>query len=510
MAPSGKDAVQSAAQVWIPKSKQVEKRSKKLSQAKEELKALLQPGSPPAALSDAPRSKKQNNKAKPHVNRSLDEAHQGSKLLLNSEARGAKHASKPQAPGGTVQELQSGLNALLKTFKTQGNSQTTTRRINCSIKPAAVTSALKRVYGRDILLHVRQYELDTGNHLRREGRRGSRLISMAVTKTTENEQDEKASVQRSPEMRAEAPTFVPVDSHVLSSPMRAEAPTFTPDISPFPSPIQGLDGIQMESSNMAAVPFYPSPTTPADLSMPEFEVPLWPFSTTGLEATAWPSEPTGLESNALSASILASHPVAGVLGTHAKSMLDFEDQSTTVSSTSQSPLQHPIDPTITQLRDLQVRNQIEYYFSTENLSRDKYLRTLMDCDGWVPLQDILQFPRMKQLSDGNCHNVAAAVIQSAVVEVNWGPPPSIRLRVPQQRAMFPQLQQATSEVTSGSATNLNGISSISTPQDTLKQTPATETVEVGAGTSRRGRRRVRPSAAQRAAAKAESANRHNP
>jgi la-related protein 1 len=45
-------------------------------------------------------------------------------------------------------------------------------------------------------------------------------------------------------------------------------------------------------------------------------------------------------------------------------------------------------------RQARVRWQIEYYFSQGNLIRDKYLRCLMDADGWVPVVMLAAFPKV--------------------------------------------------------------------------------------------------------------------
>lgn len=44
-----------------------------------------------------------------------------------------------------------------------------------------------------------------------------------------------------------------------------------------------------------------------------------------------------------------------------------------------------------------VKYQIEYYFSTENLCKDMFLRKSMDSEGYVPLRTILNFNRMQAL-----------------------------------------------------------------------------------------------------------------
>lgn len=44
-----------------------------------------------------------------------------------------------------------------------------------------------------------------------------------------------------------------------------------------------------------------------------------------------------------------------------------------------------------------IRQQLEYYFSVENLCKDMYMRQQMDINGYVPLSTILKFKRMKLL-----------------------------------------------------------------------------------------------------------------
>lgn len=44
-----------------------------------------------------------------------------------------------------------------------------------------------------------------------------------------------------------------------------------------------------------------------------------------------------------------------------------------------------------------IRAQIEFYFSTPNLTRDKYLKSLMDSEGFVRIEQIMPFNRIKQL-----------------------------------------------------------------------------------------------------------------
>lgn len=59
-----------------------------------------------------------------------------------------------------------------------------------------------------------------------------------------------------------------------------------------------------------------------------------------------------------------------------------------------------------------LRNQIEYYFSIENLCKDMYLRQRMDSQGFVPLMFITAFKRMRELSPDT------ALIRSVCEESN--------------------------------------------------------------------------------------------
>ncbi|WOL10855.1 la-related protein 1B isoform X1 [Canna indica] len=61
-------------------------------------------------------------------------------------------------------------------------------------------------------------------------------------------------------------------------------------------------------------------------------------------------------------------------------------------------------------------NQIDYYFSNENLCRDVYLRQNMDEQGWVPISLIAGFNRVVQLTN-SIEFVLETVRLSNVVEV---------------------------------------------------------------------------------------------
>ncbi|MCD7451987.1 hypothetical protein HAX54_014597 [Datura stramonium] len=82
-------------------------------------------------------------------------------------------------------------------------------------------------------------------------------------------------------------------------------------------------------------------------------------------------------------------------------------------------------------------NQIDYYFSKENLVKDKFLRQKMDEHGWVPVTLIAGFNKVRELTD-NMQLILNVVRSSTVVEVQgeklrqrndwfrWLIPPSIQ------------------------------------------------------------------------------------
>ncbi|ACO61912.1 predicted protein, partial [Micromonas commoda] len=63
-----------------------------------------------------------------------------------------------------------------------------------------------------------------------------------------------------------------------------------------------------------------------------------------------------------------------------------------------------------------VRQQVEYYFSVENLCKDLFLRQRMDAEGWIPLPVIAGFNRIRMMTPEPAV-VLEAIQGSAVVEV---------------------------------------------------------------------------------------------
>lgn len=82
-------------------------------------------------------------------------------------------------------------------------------------------------------------------------------------------------------------------------------------------------------------------------------------------------------------------------------------------------------------------NQIDYYFSNENLIKDAFLRLNMDQNGWVPVSLIAGFKKVMQLTD-NIQLILEAVRSSTVVEaqgdkirrrnewIRWIMPPTVQ------------------------------------------------------------------------------------
>ncbi|PAA65539.1 hypothetical protein BOX15_Mlig006298g2 [Macrostomum lignano] len=66
----------------------------------------------------------------------------------------------------------------------------------------------------------------------------------------------------------------------------------------------------------------------------------------------------------------------------------------------------------------QIRKQIEFYFSDDNLNHDLFLRSIMDSEGYVSLQTLAGFNRVNYLSSGNIEDVAAAIDASHDLELS--------------------------------------------------------------------------------------------
>ncbi|PAA65974.1 hypothetical protein BOX15_Mlig034166g1, partial [Macrostomum lignano] len=66
----------------------------------------------------------------------------------------------------------------------------------------------------------------------------------------------------------------------------------------------------------------------------------------------------------------------------------------------------------------QIRRQIEFYFSDDNLNHDLFLRSIMDKEGFVCLQTLAGFNRVNYLCNGNPEDVLAALEKSDQLELS--------------------------------------------------------------------------------------------
>lgn len=97
-------------------------------------------------------------------------------------------------------------------------------------------------------------------------------------------------------------------------------------------------------------------------------------------------------------------------------------------------LEPPSDPTLY----IKIKNQIEYYFSYQNLVKDLHLRSKMDNYGWVAISIVADFNRVKNLTH-NVNLILDALLTSDDVEVKghrirkrydwkrWTLPPNFQL-----------------------------------------------------------------------------------
>ncbi|MED6193569.1 hypothetical protein PIB30_020713 [Stylosanthes scabra] len=112
-------------------------------------------------------------------------------------------------------------------------------------------------------------------------------------------------------------------------------------------------------------------------------------------------------------------------------------------------------------------NQIDYYFSNDNLIKDLYLRQNMDEQGWVPISLIAGFKKVMQLTD-NVQIVLDAVRTSSVIEVNGD---KIRRGNDWERWLIPPIQIPnimSSQTVGRLAEQIQGITLESTNNDSAQ------------------------------------------
>jgi len=92
-------------------------------------------------------------------------------------------------------------------------------------------------------------------------------------------------------------------------------------------------------------------------------------------------------------------------------------------------------------RPKDMKKQIEYYFSSQNISHDVYLRKMMDESGWVKLKDIVKFPKLRALN-ADIAGCNTALSGSPTVELTED---GMRVRIKDEelRAKYPQVTEDT-------------------------------------------------------------------
>lgn len=89
---------------------------------------------------------------------------------------------------------------------------------------------------------------------------------------------------------------------------------------------------------------------------------------------------------------------------------------------------YPVHPSAErEMQTMAARGQMEYYFSIDNLLKDIFLRKQMDSQGWIFLQVIAQFNRMKQMTT-DYETLKSACLQSVEVEIRIGEDGKERVR----------------------------------------------------------------------------------
>ncbi|MBA0850592.1 hypothetical protein Goshw_002234 [Gossypium schwendimanii] len=120
-------------------------------------------------------------------------------------------------------------------------------------------------------------------------------------------------------------------------------------------------------------------------------------------------------------------------------------------------------------------NQIDYYFSNENLIKDTYLRQNMDDQGWVPIKLIAGFKKVSLLTD-NIQLITDALQSSTVVEVQGD---KVRKRIDWMRWIMPP--SVHFPTMSGQDTLAARVQNISLDQRTANQSGASNPEDSDAG-----------------------------
>ncbi|KAK9713201.1 hypothetical protein RND81_06G011200 [Saponaria officinalis] len=120
--------------------------------------------------------------------------------------------------------------------------------------------------------------------------------------------------------------------------------------------------------------------------------------------------------------------------------------------------------------------QVNYYFSNDNLVKDTHLRSLMDENGWIHVDKIVQFPKVQFLTN-DANHLLEAVRPSTIVEVQGD---KIRRRGDWKRWLlphnvwFPSASESPSSNHPAVSAVTDGIQSVSVDE----KTNCTSTAEV--------------------------------
>mmetsp|Transcript_131120 Transcript_131120/g.298513 ORF Transcript_131120/g.298513 Transcript_131120/m.298513 type:complete len:256 (+) Transcript_131120:121-888(+) len=91
-----------------------------------------------------------------------------------------------------------------------------------------------------------------------------------------------------------------------------------------------------------------------------------------------------------------------------------------------------------------VRQQMEYYFSPQNLPSDIYLQSQMDSDQWVPLSVLCGFPRIRELTQQR-DIVVQALGDSQVLELGGEEMDKVRLKPKTEAELAEGAEEAKEE-----------------------------------------------------------------
>lgn len=83
---------------------------------------------------------------------------------------------------------------------------------------------------------------------------------------------------------------------------------------------------------------------------------------------------------------------------HPDELLNGDVSSSDVSINSDGGVGHDEESTRRTSLKMALKQQLEYYFSKENLSRDSYLLSQMDSEQFVPIVTIANFEQVKKLT----------------------------------------------------------------------------------------------------------------